>query len=207
MNTETRHRKQDTRLISFAFGLGFWVFSFLLTGCAQQQQFQALEQICVPGMTKADAMQAAEDVLRQMHFSIDKADTGQGVVRTRPLAGAKWFEFWRSDNAGSFNSAEANLHTLRRTVELDISRQGTQLCIGCDVKVQKLSLPEVKVSSTAKVYGMFSRSSVSRQTLKLKPELEKSMAWIDLGRDIRLETQILTRIQKQIARPQKENKL
>lgn len=75
----------------------------LITGCAQTRQFKAVEQICVPNLEKQQAMKAAEEVLDQMHFSIEKADAEQGLIRTRPLAGAQFFQFWRSDNVGGFN--------------------------------------------------------------------------------------------------------
>jgi len=179
--------------------LACMAFCFL-TGCAKQQQFKAVEQICVPDTGKAEAMQAAEDVLGKMHFTIDKADAERGLVRTRPLPGAQLFEFWRSDNVGAFNSTEANLHSIRRVVELDISRQGGQLCLGCNVKVQRLSLPERQISSSARAYQMFSRSSRTTQRLELNPEQKKNAAWVDLGNDIRLATEILKRIEKQMNR-------
>jgi len=109
----------------------------LLVGCAQQRQFKAVDQICVSNVQKQQAMQVAEDVLRGIHFTISKADAEQGIIRTRPLPGAQFFEFWRSDNVGTENSVEANLHSLRRAAELNLTQQDGRLCIGCDVKVQR----------------------------------------------------------------------
>lgn len=173
----------------------------LITGCAQTRQFKAVEQICVPNLEKQQAMKAAEEVLDRMHFSIEKADAEQGLIRTRPLAGAQFFEFWRSDNVGGFNSAEANLHSIRRTIELNINRQDGQLCIGCNVKTQRLHLPEQPVTSAGQAYKLFSESAM--QELKLDPEQQEAMAWVDLGRDSQLETEILKRIERQITAQQK----
>ena len=178
-----------------------------LAGCARPERYEAVEQICVPNLTKAEAMQAAEEVLGKMHFTIAKSDAEQGVVRSRPLAGAQFFEFWRRDNVGAFNRAEANLHSIRRVVELNVSQQDEKLCIGCDVKTQRLNLPERQISSTARAYEMFSVSNPSMQKLKLYSEQEQYMAWVNLGKDARLETEILKRIERQIARLQKEKKL
>jgi hypothetical protein len=166
----------------------------LLAGCAQTQHLKVVEQICLPDMDKQQAMQTAEDVLSRMHFTIDKADTEQGLIRTRPLPAAQSFEFWRSDNVGAFNSTEANLHSIRRIAELDISQEGGQLCISCDVKVQRLSLPEREVTSSGRSYEMFTPSNQSIQVLELHPEQKKDMAWIDLGSDSQLATEILKRI-------------
>jgi len=167
-------------------------------GCAKQHQFKAVEQICVANIQKREAMQTAEDVLRRMNFTIAKADDEQGIIRTRPLAGAQFFEFWRKDSVGAKNCAEANLHSLRRTAELDITQQGEQLCIGCDVKVRRLSLPEHEVSSSSRAYEMFSLSTAAMQRLVLRPEQEKGMAWLDMGEDSRLSTEILKRIEKKL---------
>jgi hypothetical protein len=157
------------------------------------------------GIGTADLMEVAGDVLAGMHFTIEKAAVlhkepqGQsGFIRTRPLPGAQFFEFWRSDNVGADNTLAANLHTIRRTVTLDIGRQNNELCIGCDVHVQRLSLPGQQVSSSAGVYGMFSQSSPSLQKLQLNPEQAKQTEWSDLGRDSQLETEILKRIETQI---------
>ena len=152
------------------------------------------------GFGTADMMEVAEDVLAGMYFTIEKADAQSGLIRTRPLPGAQFFEFWRSDNVGADNTLAANLHTIRRTVTLDISQQDEELRIGCEVQAQKLSLPERQVSSSARVYGMFSLSSPSLQRLKLNPEQKKQMAWTDLGRDTRLEAEILKRIETGIVR-------
>ncbi len=176
-----------------------FVAAVFLAGCAGNQQHKTIESVCMPNLEKAKAMQTVEDVLGRMHFTIEKADAEQGYIRTSPLAAAQWFEFWRSDNVGKFNSAEANLHSIRRIAELNIGRQGEQMCIRCNVKTQRLSLPEREVTSSSQAPGMFSKSSSSVQRLELNREQKKQMAWVDLGRDAELQTEILNRIEKQFA--------
>ena len=195
-NKRTQEHKSTRPLMTYAL----ITYALILTGCAKQQQFKAVEQICVPAAGKAEAMQAAEDVLGKMHFTIDKADAERGLIRTRPLPGAQFFEFWRSDNVGAFNSTEANLHSIRRVAELNISQQGGQLYIGCNVKVSRLSLPEQQISSSARAYRMFSQSSPAMQILALHPQQKKGMAWVDLGNDTMLATEILKRIEKHVKR-------
>jgi hypothetical protein len=198
-------------------GLGFLVFGLLLAGCAEEQQYGAVEPICVENVNKLEAMEIAEDVLAKMHFTIEKADaetatagidtrSWRGFIRTRPLAGAQFFEFWRSDNAGADNWLESNLHSIRRVVELNMSEQdegppqsGNRLCINCDVQKYRLSMPEHQVSSSARAYEMFSESNPALQNLRLNPEQKAGMAWIDLGKDRQLATEILERIKQQIA--------
>lgn len=179
-----------TALMTCAFAVG---------GCGQPQQKVVSVPISVSDVSKAQAMEVSEDVLARMHFVIEKADVPSGLVRTRPLPGAQFFELWRSDNVGDENSLLANLHTIRRTVELAISQHGDELQIDCDVRVQRLSLPERDVSSSARVYGMFTRSSASLQKMKFDVEQREGMAWIDLEDDTALAARILRRIERQLA--------
>lgn len=210
MQQNIRMQKHKSTSNSCAYAL--LICTLMAAGCAQppappkvivQDSDLYIEQEQRTGV--ADLMDLAEDVLAGMHFTIEKADVlrkesqGQsGLIRTRPLSGAQFFEFWRSDNVGADNTLAANLHTIRRTVTLDIGQQDQELHIGCEVQTQRLSLPQRQVSNSARVYGMFSQSSRLLQRLKLNPDQEKEMAWIDLGRDSQLEAEILKRIKAQI---------
>jgi hypothetical protein len=189
--TEKIHEHKN---IKFLLPYALIICALIFTGCARPQYHETIGQICLQDTQKSQAMQIGEDVLGRMQFTIDKSDTDEGIIRTKPLPAAQSFEFWRSDNVGSFNSTEANLHSIRRTAELGISRQAGQLCISCDVKVQRLSLPERDITGSGRAYEMFTRSKQSIQRLTLHPEQEKDMAWIDLGSDKQLATEILKRI-------------
>jgi hypothetical protein len=205
MIIDARHKIQrlhQFRISDFGFRIFRWplVCVLLLAGCAKQQQYEtAAEPLCVTGLEKIAVMKVAEDVLCEMHFAIEKADADRGLIRTRPLPGAQFFELWRSDNVGGFNSAESNLHSIRRTVELNITQQNEKLSLGCNVKVQRLSLPEREVSSSGRAYQMFSESTDSLQKLTLDPQQKAGMAWVDLGQDSHLAAEILNRIERQIA--------
>jgi hypothetical protein len=220
MITDAKRKTQDTTTLSISdFGSArrtadkFRISDFasfcllssvfcvlLLAGCARQQQYEAAsEPLCVTGLEKTAVMKVTEDVLAEMHFALEKADANSGLIRTSPLSGAQFFEFWRSDNVGGFNSAESNLHSIRRTVELNITPVGDILCLGCTVRVQRLSLPESEVSSSGRAYRMFSKSTASLQKLTLDPKQKAGMAWVDLGQDSHLAAEILKRIERQIA--------
>ncbi|MFH1884004.1 MAG: hypothetical protein ABIL62_15005 [Planctomycetota bacterium] len=221
----SRLKTKDTRRTTLILGLEFLVFGLLLAGCAEQQQYPrfrgdklapaeagAVKPICVENVNKLQAMEIAEDVLAKMRFTIEKADADpatpgidtrrwRGYIRTRPLAGAQFFEFWRSDNVGADNWLESNLHSIRRVVELNMSEQdegppksGSRLYINCDVQKYRLSMPEHQVSSSARAYEMFSESNPALQNLRLNPEQKAGMAWIDLGKDRQLAAEILKRI-------------
>lgn len=172
----------------------FSVFCFLssvlclFSGCADSLREPALSNTSYD-IKKVEAMEITKDVLAQMRFQVEKFDPEAGYIKTRPLEGAQFFEFWRSDNIGTQNWLLGNLHSVRRTVEINIDEN-----IDCVVHIQRLSMPEQEVTSSARAYAMFSRSSPALQTLRLNPEQQKDMAWIDLGRDKELEIEIIERI-------------
>jgi len=196
---------QETKMSKRGIGRHSLCFYVLLScalafaGCTKQQQKAITGPISIPDADKAQIMEIAEDVLARMHFTIDKADVPTGLIRTRPLAGAQFFEFWRSDNVGSENSLQANLHTIRRTAELNVTARDGQLEIDCDVRVQRLCLPEREVAGTTRAYGMHTRSSPTLQKLSFDAGQAKGVAWIDLDDDAELAAEILRRIEKRIA--------
>jgi len=143
-------------------------------------------------------MQTGYEVLSHLHFPIEKLDVEQGIVRTRPWRGAQFFEFWRRDNVGLPNAAEANLHTIRRAVELRITGEQGQVSVDCRVRVQRLSLPENKAVSVSQAYRMHSASRSRTQRLLLTPRQRQGMAWIDMGQDDRLAARILDAIARRV---------
>jgi hypothetical protein len=172
---------------------------------------------CEDGVTPAEVVQAAEYVLTRMHFAIEKLDAEQGLVKTRPLRGAQFFEFWRSDNANSYGCEEAGLQSIRRTVELRVRNAAVDrrpeaggayrlqpgasslLCIECVVLVQRLNLPENEVAGTSEAYQVHSRSTATLQRIEVSPQQRRAMTWIDLGADRDLAARVLDRIAKRLA--------
>jgi hypothetical protein len=168
-------------------------------GCAgQKQAYPPTEPLRLSGVSRAEILRAAEKTLGRMHFAVEKLDARQGIIRTQPLRGAQAFEFWRSDNVGLHNAAEANLHSIRRIVELRITEDQGQMSVDCQVQVQRLSLPENEVASVSQAFQMHSTSIGGVQTLKLGPKQRQAMAWIDLGQDNRLAARILAAITRTV---------
>ncbi len=170
---------------------------FCLSGCAENKYIQTTDKLCVPSSTKAEAVKAAEGILAKMHFSIDKLDAEAGYVKTHPLPGAQTFEFWRADSVGAFNATEADLHSIRRTVELNFTQQVEKICIDCRATTQRMSLPDSQTTSPYNQSIMSPRER-SLRNLVSNVQLKENMTWIDLGRDNQLETEILKRIDKQL---------
>ena len=192
------NRAQNSKSKGGPRALALVTCALVLAGCGRTREQESFGQITVTSDRKLEAMEIAEDVLARMHFTIEKADVESGFIKTRPLPGAQFFEFWRSDSIGADNYLQANLHTVRRTVELNVSHRGREMHINCEVQVQRLSLPEHEITGSAGAYELFSRSRPSLQRLQLHPEQRKDMVWIDLGRDELLETEILRQVEQRI---------
>jgi hypothetical protein len=183
----------------------FWAGAVLFAGCASQSpSAPPAPTLRIADANTADVVNAAETVLSRMCFAIEKADAGAGMVRTAPLAGAQFFELWRSDNVGLVDAVQSNVNSIRRSVDLNISPDEGQVRLDCTVRVQRLSLPGEEVASVSQAYRIHSRSLPDLQTFVLTPEQRAQMAWIDLDDDAPLAAEILKRIKKQLARREEE---
>lgn len=181
----------------------------LSLGCVSRRlEPGAARTLCLEKGTREQFVWAAHDVLSKMHFPIEKLDVEQGLVRTRPLRGAQFFEFWRSDNVGVFNTAEANVQSIRRIVEVRIralERQSVETateacgyCLECTVRTQRLTLPGNPVAGVSQAYMIHTRSESTLQTLEVTPQQKAQMAWIDLGDDPKLAAEIVKRIERKL---------
>jgi len=82
---------------------------------------------------------------------------------------------------------------------MKMSRQGGQLCINCNIKVQRLNLPEREnIAGSAHAYEVFSGSDPMTQRLEFSREQKKLMGWVDLGDDPKLAAEILNRFEKRM---------
>jgi hypothetical protein len=177
----------------------------LITGCTSKQKQETFDKICLPQTDKSKAMLSAEDILAKMNFTIDKADPEIGIITTRPLSSAQFFEFWRSDVVGIKQALEANIHTTRRSIKLNLVQNEQDICIDCTVSVYRLSLPEHSISSSAKAYALFSESTQQTQTLEPHQKQKKAMVWIHIGNDPDLEMTILNKIKQQLSLNRKDS--
>ncbi|MBP7745176.1 MAG: hypothetical protein KA383_03515 [Phycisphaerae bacterium] len=63
---------------------------------------------------------ASLSVLRQYDLPPSRVDRPRGLIVSQPTTSAQWFEFWRVDAPGGYQSLEASLHTTRRVVTIQI---------------------------------------------------------------------------------------
>jgi hypothetical protein len=193
------HRLKALSTLLVSAGVGF------LAGCSSPSASAPPAQtVRIADANTPEIVAAAQIVLDRMRFDVEKADPDAGMVRTAPLPAAQFFELWRSDNVRFSDVAAANLHSIRRSVELTVSPDRGQSLVHCVVRVQRLSLPGHAVSSVSQAYRIHSHSDPDLQTFVLTPGQRAAMAWIDLGDDAPLAEEILKRIERQLAQQRGE---
>lgn len=173
------------------------VFSTVFVGCQENSEIAIQKPVCLAA-TNDQAINAAKKVLRDMHFVIEKSDADAGYIRTRPLSGAEFFEFWRTDAADSRKLAESSLHSIQRIVEINISPAQEKVQVDCAVKTRRLALTGREISGFSDLPRMFSKSKASQQSLEMQKDVKSKRRWIDTGADSGLEAKILTAINKEI---------
>jgi hypothetical protein len=94
----------------------------------------------------------------------------------------------------------ANLGSIQRTAELNFTQRNDLLCIDCNVVIERLSIPEKEIDSSARAYSMYSKSNETTHTLILNEEQAKKMDWVNLGEDNNLEKYILDKIYKEFTK-------
>jgi hypothetical protein len=182
---------KEAKMTGKVCGIMMLMVMVTLAGCGCGQWAEGTRQECRPA-DRVPAMKAAQDVLVGMGFQMDKYDVEAGIIRTKPLSGAQAFEVWRGDSAGGCNWAESSIHSLKRVVEMTFTQADGKVCMVCDAKTMRLSLPEKQAAGTAGAHAMFTRSSSQLMTTKVNPDQEKQMAWVDMGSDARLAEKILS---------------
>jgi len=176
------------RAVLFLFGFLIVIGVF---GCSSEIAVEPGVPVCLTSASRSEAMDTCEDVLVGMHFEIEKFDLDKGYIKTRPLRGAQFFEFWRSDNVGSKNTGQSNLHSVLRTVELQIDEDQGRYCVECKSQMRRISIEKDELDNHSVNSGIFSGGRSSFQ--KLRPKSE-NLEWIQMGPDTDLEQRILGRI-------------
>jgi hypothetical protein len=168
-----------------------------LSGCKTAGPVEGTRTECLSAAQPA-VMEAARDVVTSIGFRLDKYDIEAGVLTTKPLSGSQFFEVWKGDNANMYDATEAAIHSLQRIVEMQFTTSDKGVCVVCDAKVRRLSIPEREIVGTTGAYSAFTKSSTSLMGTRLNPAQARQMAWIDMGTDGALSEKILERMGKKL---------
>jgi hypothetical protein len=73
---------------------------------------------------------ASLSTLRLYDFPPDRVDRVRGLIVSHPTTSGQWFEWWRVDSRGGYQTLESSLHTMRRIVTVNIEPAGAQATTG-----------------------------------------------------------------------------
>ena len=87
--------------------------ALILGGCASEQR--ATASFRIPAAEYPLYFEAARDVLRENHFSLERVDARAGLLTTAPIASAGWATPW-IDHASTFSQSTNDLIQRNRRV-------------------------------------------------------------------------------------------
>lgn len=177
-----------------------------VSGCHKPHPLEASQPLYLDkNADRASVLTAAEEVMRDMQFVVEKSDAQNGYLKTRPLSGGEFFEFWRKDNADAKSLAYSSMHSTQRTVEIKLISDNDRTVVDCNVQIQRLAVPANNISDFSDLPRAFSKSSSSRQNLNLKKPLVAQMSWENIGSDEKLSAYIVSRINSKLQQSRQRN--
>ena len=148
---------------------------------------------------------ASEDVARDFLFRLDRQDYRAGLLTTRPMVSAQWFEPWRRDVRTAADRNESSLATIRRTIRFEFNQQGDGAYrVTPKVLVERQALAEQRITSSV-VYQQYFRRPLRPQD-RPRGTRESDVGirlpgryWYPIGRDEAFEKALAEAVQKKVA--------
>src|SRR5262245_11916978 len=107
-------------MVRYALAIFFLATLILAAGCQAPHVGGPTETVL--RIADRDAfVDATLTVLRENDFRPQQVDRNEGLAIAGPSTSAQWFEFWRRDSRGVYQSFESSLHTMRRLVILRLT--------------------------------------------------------------------------------------
>ncbi len=136
------------------------------------------------------AFEAAQFAARDRLFVVDRVEARDGVITTRPLTAAQWFEPWRRDNTTAGDVLRASTDTYRRTVRFDFEKtpDGRYVVLP-KVLVERQTLVGRR---TTGVIGFRGFTAVDQSSLTAKTDDGQAPPtyWYAIARDHNLEIEL-----------------
>ena len=162
-------------------------------------------------------------LLRQNDFPPDFVDRTHGLIVTQPATTGQWFEIWRADSRGAYQTLESNLHTMRRVIRVAVepvesetmrpiaefdaqaSATGTparsaeangknaESRVRVLVEKSRLTQPERQVTTASGAMGMYSLRTPTAEGERHK----RDQHWVPEGRDGELEAWVLEQLSRE----------
>lgn len=98
----------------------FAVAATLISGCQAPQQPTGPTELCVEIPDRDLFIDRTLSILRQRDFQPRFVDRNEALIIAGPTTSGQWLEPWRSDVIGPYQTLEASLHTIRRSVSIEV---------------------------------------------------------------------------------------
>lgn len=130
---------------------------------------------------------------RERQVQLIEGVASEGRIDTFPQVSATAFEPHRADSVGAYNCWEATFQTIRRRAELRVVPTGANYVVTAVVykELEDLSRPEHATAGAASFRHDAALLSDVDETVS---RTRLSPYWIDIGRDVALEQQMLAEI-------------
>jgi hypothetical protein len=134
------------------------------------------------------------DVMRANFFVVEKMDLRGGIITSRPLVSAQWFEPWRGDTSTLGDVARSSMATYRRTLHFDITRtpEGRYL-VTARVLVERQTNVGRRVTGVIG-FGNFAASDESSLVARTEEGGAPTSYWYATARDYNLETSLIASV-------------
>jgi hypothetical protein len=178
-----------------------FLITMLAGGCLAHRKDAYNTTMKIDAASRDQLWNAAQEVLRDYRFRLDRLDRQAGVISTLPLGSKHFFEVWRKDVATREDSLESTVNPIRRWVEVFFTPGEGQSWSAMEVVVHKerLSARDRQFNSSTAAYQYFG-NTLPATTGEIRPG-DLAEKWIELGRDGALEELLLRKISEQAASP------
>lgn len=200
MNQRVCRIKNDAIVNSCLLGLGIVALAIGALGCSKSLP-NAPDPLVV--QARPDCLwRLCQAELKQRGFRLDRVDRRAGIIKTYPLTGKQWFEFWRRDVVTDQDVAESSLHTIRRKVYMNVApAPEDRYRLQCRVTVERLSAQPVWAGGRVRVQDIFGRAAGRAPVLQVTEKRKlHPPTWVPIGQDHSLETDILQAIHHRLNR-------
>lgn len=141
---------------------------------------------------------ACEQAAASRHFALDRRDYRNGILTTRPLLAGQLLEFWRRDVPDAYSVAEANLASIRRTIQFEIVEVDGQYEARPKVVVERHATPQRRMTA-----GVLNRSVSSRAAATSYNDFDPNVAlppdyWYAVRRDETLEANLARDVRRRL---------
>jgi hypothetical protein len=144
-----------------------------------------------------------QNAIRVVHadgFVADRLEYRDGLLTTKPLISAQFFEPWKQDIGDLQGVVQSSVATVRRTIHFDLRRlPDGQYAAFPKVLIERHSLAERRITSVTEYLDVFAADRPLDQ-----PFTEEGVAlvpdyWYAVGRDYALERKLSNQLQEALA--------